>query len=68
MFILDSSLPKPRGRGQSSNTANVAKNISVSLEKLDIESASNSKSTKFCIIVHFFIFEDITNNYGEYLL
>ena len=53
MFIVDSSLPTPRGTGQASNTANVAKNVSVSLQQLDIESASNSKSKNFCIIVDF---------------
>ena len=53
MFIIESSLPKPRGRGQSSNTANVVKNISVSLQKVDIESASNSKSMNFSFILHF---------------
>ena len=56
MFIVESSLPKPRGRGQSSHPANVVKNVSVCLDKLDIESASNSKSTNFCIIIHFSIF------------
>ena len=53
MLILDSSLLKPRGRGQSLNRGHVARNVTVSMEKLDIESATNAKSTKFCIILHF---------------
>ena len=53
MLILDSSLPKPRGRGQSFNRGGVARNLTVSVEKLDIESDKNAKSMKFCIISEF---------------
>ena len=70
MFIIESSLPKPRGRGQSSNTANVTKNVSVSLQKVDIESASNSKSMNFSFILHFLYFKIlgiiVGNIYSEY--
>ena len=63
MFIVEASLPKPTGRGRLSHPANVPKNVSVCLDKLDIESASNSKSMSSSIIL-----EHITNNYGGYLL
>ena len=53
IFVLDSNLPKVRPTGNSVNGSHVSSNVTVSVQRLDIQWPKNAKSKKLCIIFNF---------------